>query len=313
MTSRWAALAVALAVAALAVAAPAWAADSKKTDAQKDPPGLIHMSPEQQKTIDLKAVIADREAISEPLRLPGTVAFDAGHVAILRALGQARVVRLLVQPGDVVAAGQGVVEVEMPMLVQLQQDLAAARAGLRETEAGVAVTRAALDRAVILARDGSLARAEADRRRLVLAQAVAAEQTNRAKVATFETQISRLNPVAGSGLAALRTPIDGIVISSNITPGEVIDTASEAITVADLHTVLVMAQIPESDAAKVGVSDPARVTIAGNANRAWDGRVATLGAQLNPQSRTLPARIVIANPDSRSVPACMSTSSSRAC
>lgn len=206
-------------------------------------------------------------------------------------------IRLLVQPGDVVAAGHGVVEVEMPQLVQLQQDLAAARAGLTEAQAGVAVTRAAFDRAVILARDGSLARAEADRRRLVLAQAVAAEQTNRAKVTLLETEITRLNPIAGSGLAALRTPIDGIVVSASITPGEVIETTTEAITVADLHTVLVMAQIPEGDAAKIGVSDPARVTVAGNDSRAWDGRVATLGAQLNPQSRTLPARIVISNPD----------------
>ncbi len=80
-----------LALAATALA-PALAADSGKPNNQpakeKDPPGLIHMSPEQQKTIDLKTATAEREQISEPLRLPGTVTFDPGHVALLARLAR---------------------------------------------------------------------------------------------------------------------------------------------------------------------------------------------------------------------------------
>jgi len=79
------------------------------------------MTAEQQKTIGLKTEQAARQPITEPVHLPGAVGFDPGHVAILRPFAQARVVRLLVQPGDTVAAKQAVVEVEMPMLAELQQ------------------------------------------------------------------------------------------------------------------------------------------------------------------------------------------------
>ncbi len=295
---RWRLLAATVALSASALAAePDKGKQADKSTENKDPPGLVHMTAEQQKTIGLKTEQAARQPITEPVHLPGAVGFDPGHVAILRPFAQARVVRLLVQPGDTVAAKRAVVEVEMPMLAELQQSLLTARASLRETAAGVAVASGSLERAVILARDGSLARAEADRRRLVLAQAVAAQETARAKLNTLETEVARLDPIGTTGLAGLRSPINGIVVSSLITPGEVIGAATEAVTVADLHTVLVMAQVPEADATKISVSDPAEITLAGDAGRRWEGRVSTLGAQLNPQARSLPARIQIANPD----------------
>lgn len=273
----------------LLLGSPALAADKQ--------PGMVKMTAEQQKTIGLKTAAAQREAITEPVRLPGLVSFDPLHVAVLRPFGEARVVRLLVQPGDMVVAKQPVVEVEMPGLTDLQQNLVASRASLRETEAGVGVASAALDRAIILARDGSLAWAEADRRRLVRAQAVAAEQTARARIASLETQISRLAPIGTTGLAALRSPIEGTVVALGITPGEVISPTSAAVTVADLQVVMVVAQIPESEVTKVAIGDPAEVSVTGNQGRSWTGRVATLGAQLDPQARTLPARIELANPD----------------
>lgn len=277
-------------LAALLFGSPALAASDKQQDSVK-------MTVEQQKTVGLKTAPAQREAITEPVRLPGLVSFDPGHVAVLRPFGEARVVRLLVQPGDVVAAKQAVVEVEMPGLTDLQQNLVASRASLREAAAGVAVASAALDRAVILARDGSLAWAEADRRRLVRAQAVAAQQTAQARISALQTQIDRLDPMGTTGLAALRSPIEGTVVALGVTPGEVIGTTAAAVTVADLHTVMVVAQVPESDVTKVGIDDPADISVTGNTSRSWSGHVATLGAQLDPQARTLPVRIVIANPD----------------
>ena len=74
------------------------------------------------------------------------------------------------------------------------------------------------------------------------------------------------------------------------------DASREAFVVADLSVVLVMAQVPEASAAQVAVNDPAQISLA-SGGRHWDGRVATLGAALDPQARTLPARIQLANPD----------------
>ena len=81
------------------------------------------------------------------------------------------------------------------------------------------------------------------------------------------------------------------------TPGESVDSTTTALTVADLSKVLVTAQVPEAAAGLVAVGDPAQVQLVSGSTRIWTGRVVALGAMLDPQARTLPARILLANPD----------------
>lgn len=265
-------------------------------DASQDPPGVVRMSDEQQGTVKLRTARAERRPITEPVHVPGTVAFDQGHVATLRPLAQARVLRLLVQPGDPVRPGQPLAELDIPSLTTAQTSLTAARAGVREAEAGVAVARDALRRGELLARDGSLSRAEAERRRLVLAQADAAAESARARAAALQAEVGRLNPGGKPGTGALASPINGVVVTVGANPGELVETTAEAFVVADLSVVLVLAQVPEAGVPLLAVGDPARVRLAGNP-RTWTGKVVALGAAIDPQARTLPARIQIANGD----------------
>ncbi len=257
----------------------------------------ITISPEQQRTIGLQTAQATQRQITEPVHVPGTVGFDEGHVAILRPLAPGRIRRLLAQPGDSVRPGQMLAELDVPSLVTAQDDLAGARASLREAQAGVAVAEDAWRRGVLLARDGSLARAEAERRRLLLTQAQAQVQAARARASALQLGVSRMGPVAAPGTASLASPIAGVVVSVGVTPGESVDSATVALTVADLSVVLVTAQVPEAGAAMVAVGDPAQVRLVSGGDRVWTGRVVTLGAMLDPHSRTLPARIVLANAD----------------
>ena len=279
----------------LIAVAPARAADPKGAQ-PADPPGVVRMSDEQQKTVQLQCAQADRRPITNPVRVPGAVAYDPGHVALLRPFGQARVLRLLAQPGDVVAAGQRLADLDMPGLATTEQDLAAANASVREADAGVAVARDALRRGELLARDGSLAHAEAERRRLVLAQAVAAADTARARTAALKVEVARLNPGDSPGVAGLVSPISGVIASVGATAGEVVSTTREMFTVADLSVVMVLAQLPEAAVSQVAVNDQVDISLPGG-GRHWDGRIATLGAALDSTARTLPARIRLANPD----------------
>ena len=110
--SRW------IVAAVLFAAIPAQAAD---------PPGLVHMTEEQQRTVKLQTAAAERRPITESVRVPGSITYDLGHVAILRPFGQGRVTRILVAPSEVVAAGQVLVELDMPSLLTAEQDLLTAR------------------------------------------------------------------------------------------------------------------------------------------------------------------------------------------
>ena len=259
------------------------------------PPGTVSMSPQQQHAMGLATTTAEQQAILQPVQVPGTIAFDPDHVAVLRPLAPERVTQLLAQPGQAVHAGQVLATVDIPSLVTAEDSLAAARAAAVEGQTAVAVSRESLRRGEILARDGSLAKAEAERRRLVLAQSTAALDANRSRAAALQAEVSRLSPDGSAGAARIVSPIDGVVANVGITPGEFLDAGTSSFTVADLSVVMALAQVPEDSAALVAVGDPVRVTLPG---RSWNGRVASLGAELDPRSRTLPARVVLDNADS---------------
>ncbi len=284
----------------LLLAAPAWAADKPgNKDEPKDPPGIVRMSADAQKGAGLKTAHAERRRVTEPVQAPGTIMFDERHVARLRPFAQGRVLRLLVRPGDTMEAGQPLAELDIPGLTDARDSLAAAQAALRQAQAEVQVASASQRRGEMLARDGSVARAEAERRGAETARARAAVDTARAQVSANDARVARLSPAAGSapGTGMLTSPIAGVVVSLNLTPGEVVDPTTDAATVADLSVMLALMQVAEKDVPQVRVGDAAVVRLTTGPDRAWPGRVAAVGAELDPRTRTLPARVELANAD----------------
>src|SRR5438094_2649621 len=67
-------------------------------------------------------------------------------------------------------------------------------------------------------------------------------------------------------------------------------------TVADLSVVWVLAQVFQSDAGKIKPGDSAEVTVDANPGRVFSGRVDYILPQLDMNTRTLPVRVVFANP-----------------
>jgi Cu(I)/Ag(I) efflux system membrane fusion protein/cobalt-zinc-cadmium efflux system membrane fusion protein len=67
-------------------------------------------------------------------------------------------------------------------------------------------------------------------------------------------------------------------------------------TVADLSDVWVLAQVFQSDAGKIKPGDPAEVTVDAYPGRVFNGHVDYILPQLDVNTRTLPVRLVFANP-----------------
>src|SRR5260221_12487408 len=67
-------------------------------------------------------------------------------------------------------------------------------------------------------------------------------------------------------------------------------------TVSSLSDVWVLAQVFQSDAGKIKPGDPAEVTVDAYPGRVFNGRVDYILPQLDVNTRTLPVRLVFANP-----------------
>jgi Cu(I)/Ag(I) efflux system membrane fusion protein len=90
---------------------------------------------------------------------------------------------------------------------------------------------------------------------------------------------------------------DGIVAALNVIEGEFVTPTTKLLTLADLSSVWVLADVFEGQAHWVKLGQRAAVTLPYIEGRRWEGTVEYLYPNLDPETRTLKARIRIDNPD----------------
>ena len=94
----------------------------------------------------------------------------------------------------------------------------------------------------------------------------------------------------------IRAPLSGVVETRDVAVGELIQADAPLMTIVNLGTLALEAQLFEADVARVRIGSPVRVTTQAAPGRTFSGRISFLGSQLDPQTRTLTARALISNP-----------------
>jgi len=97
----------------------------------------------------------------------------------------------------------------------------------------------------------------------------------------------------------VNSPVSGYITQKNALPNMYVQPETMLYTVADLSDVWVLAQVFQSDAGKVKPGDPAEITVDAYPGRVFNGRVDYVLPQLDMNTRTLPVRLVFANPGLR--------------
>ncbi len=98
-----------------------------------------------------------------------------------------------------------------------------------------------------------------------------------------------------------RVPIfaaqDGVVATLNVREGMFVQPALEVLSLADLSSVWLLAEVFEQQADWVKVGQAADVRLSFFPGRSWEGRVEYIYPSLNPKTRTLKVRLRFDNPD----------------
>src|SRR5437879_2310897 len=94
----------------------------------------------------------------------------------------------------------------------------------------------------------------------------------------------------------VNSPVSGYITQKNALSNMYVQPETMLYTVADLSDVWVLAQVFQSDAGKIKPGDSAEVTVDANPGRVFSGRVDYILPQLDMNTRTLPVRLVVANP-----------------
>lgn len=236
--------------------------------------GSAHLSAAQLRQFGVTFGTAERRTLSADVRAAGVVRVDETRLAQVAPKFGGFVERLHADfTGRSVARGEPLMEIYSPELLAAQRELLVARSLDRSMGEGV-----------VPGVPGEAPRlAEAARRRLRLLDVSDAQIDD-----LLRTGVPRRT-------VTLHAPTSGVVLEKSVVRGQAVQAGQSLLTIADLSRVWVDAELRETDVASVRAGTDAQVELAALPGRTLTGRVALLLPVLDTTSRTVRARIVVAN------------------
>jgi cobalt-zinc-cadmium efflux system membrane fusion protein len=241
--------------------------------------------------------VTERE-IELSLALPAAVEPDPARLAKVMTPLSGRVTTLNVQLGQRVEAGQG-------LLVVDSSDLGTAYADYDKAKVLLDLARKSRDRFRDLAKIGGAAIREQQQAETDYVTAEA--ELQRADARLKQIGVQSETPVA-SRLMTVTAPIAGSIIDLGVAPGSYWNDATAALmTIADLKTIWVTANVPEKDTALVTQGQAVEVTFPAYPGETFRGEVLFVSDVLDTDTRRTKVRIAFANPDIRLKPGMFAT------
>lgn len=220
------------------------------------------------------------------LTVEGTIT-ATGSLAARRAMpvgsvGEGgRVVSVPVDAGDWVRQGQVLASIDRS--VQAQQ-IEGARAQIGVAQADLNLAQANLDRALQLVDRGFISKADVDRLTATRDAARARVGVARATLGELQARTARLNIYA---------PAAGLVLERNVEPGQsVAGGGSPLFVIARGGEIELLAQVNETQLAKLSVGNPATVTPVGS-ERSFTGQIWQVSPTIDPQTRQGTVRVAL--------------------
>lgn len=244
-----------------------------------DNPGTVAISPRVQQNLGVRIVEVKTGTLSATLEAVGTVAYNDRDVAVVQARSNGFLERLYVRaPLDPVRKGQPLAELYVPDWVAAQEEYLTAK---RISAQSTARSLSGLD-------DGA-------RQRMRLAgmsdaQIAAVESSGKVQ--------ARLTLVA---------PIGGVVGELSAREGMTVMAGTPLFRLNGLSTVWVNAEMPEGVAAQVRPGSPVEARTPALPGAVFKGKVNAILPEVNPATRTIKARIELANPGGQLVPGMFAT------
>jgi membrane fusion protein (multidrug efflux system) len=221
--------------------------------------------------IQVIAIEAKRQAVTETLSLPGTVA--ANEQVEIKAETDGVIQDINFKEGERVEKGQ--------MLVRLDETKSAAT--LAEAEANLKLSQANFDRAGQLSRDKLISQQEYE-------QAASTFAVNQAGVDLMRRLLKD---------ARVYAPFAGIVSARQVSPGQVITRNTPLTWLVDLDVVKVEVKVPERYLRQLQVGKPLEFTVAAFPGEKFRGEVYFVSPQIEESTRTALVKARIANTEGK--------------
>jgi RND family efflux transporter MFP subunit len=215
-----------------------------------------------------------------------------------------RLVSVNVKLGDRVSRGQLLAKIEDQeigeQVKQAEASHQVANATIRQREADLKFAQVNLDRSKSLFARQLLPQQSLDDAEARYSAAVAQLDLARAQFAQAEARLEELRINLGN--TSITSPVNGFVGRRNVDPGAWASNQTPVVSVVDISSVRLVANVVEKDLRLVNVGDPARVEVDAFPGETFRGRIARVAPVLDPTTRTAEIEIEVPNADYRLKP-----------
>ena len=271
------------------------ACGSRTTDAHannntRDPnkPELFSIAPDQMSHVQV--VDIQPTTWTRTLRLTGAVAYNADHTTPVIAQVSGPVSRVIAVPGEKVRRAQPLLYVASPDYSQMRANYLKAKDAYSLAQKNYARSQDLYQHHAIATRD--LEQAESAQ---VAAQADLAAAESALRVLGLKNPEQLANEAPSSELPVL-APIQGEIVEKLVSPGQLLQAGqTQCFTVSDMSNVWVLVNVYQKDLPYVHVGDPVSIQTDAYPDL-FHGRISYIAAALDPNTRTLQARIATNNP-----------------
>jgi HlyD family secretion protein len=228
----------------------------------------------------VSVVVPGRQQVARTISATGQLAarYDM-PVGVPGEGGQ--VVRVLVEAGQWVGAGQTLAVIDRSVQSQEASRLAAQ---IQVARADARLAQQELDRAQALVGRGFVSKADVERRVANRDAAVARVRVAEAQLGESRARIGRLD---------IRSPAAGLVLDRKVEAGQVVGAGSGALfRIARGGQLEMLARLPEADLARLSAGVPATVTPVGS-TRSFQGTIWQVSPIIDPTARQGVARIAL--------------------
>jgi len=228
--------------------------------------------------------------LTRSLRLTGAVAYNSFRTTPVITQVSGPVSRVVVVPGQKVQQGE-------PMLYVSSPDYSQLRTNYLKAKDAYALAQKASARAKDLYEHHAIAEQNLEQAQSVEVQAsgdlIAAQAALKVMGITDPDALVKAPP---SFEVPVRAPIGGLVVEQDVSAGQLIQPGTtQCFMISDVSTVWVLVNVYQKDLPYVRVGD--QVTIQTDSYpEVFRGRIAYVAASLDPNTRTLQARIETNNP-----------------
>lgn len=229
--------------------------------------------------------------------IPGEVIPNEDRTVRLGAPGRGRVVYVRVQPGQRVSSGQVLVVLQSPEAGVAQSDVTKAAAQLTSWKARAQYADAARARAERLLSLKAIPRQDYERSIVDDEEAHASLAQARAELKRAMTTANQLGAgnASLSGEFVIRSTMSGVVLARTAVAGAVVDAGAPLAVVTDPSSLWLSINASEQFASLIRPGGNVRFAVPAYPTEAFTAVINSVGAGLDPETRTLAARGLINN------------------